>query len=187
MKIQIILGLSFLVLLTAACTGQPVEETESVDGGSSQESPEEDLPRLSIKGLPLLEGYSLDEKREPWERVKEDTDAAFSQTFVKPTGSPTVVILDAREYKTLEKAREVYNKLYEEETAFGTRTERNKEDTIMGGLTAKISNIRPDTGSYVVQVEFLDGKTVIMVLVTDFLKYREDVATEIAEIVAEKI
>ncbi|MBI2143486.1 hypothetical protein HYU20_04070, partial [Candidatus Woesearchaeota archaeon] len=104
-----------------------------------------------------------------------------------PKDAPNVVLLDARTYKTLQTAQEKYAELHEEETELGTRTERNKEDIVMGGRNAKLSLIRPDTGSYVVQILFLDGKTVIMIVVADFTKYREDLAKEIAEAVAQKI
>ncbi|MBI2175812.1 hypothetical protein HYU40_00495 [Candidatus Woesearchaeota archaeon] len=191
MKNSLIVSLIFLIFLVTACTS-PVAEKETPVKIVEDVSSASDLSRLSIKELPLLTGYSLTEKSEPWEIIKEEVDYAFSQNFVKigagvPKDAPNVVLLDARTYKTLQTAQEKYAELYEEETELGTRTERNKEDIVMGGRNAKLSLIRPDTGSYVVQILFLDGKTVIMILVADFTKYREDLAKEIAEAVAQKI
>lgn len=192
MKNPIIISLIFLIFLIAACTSPATEkkvtEVKTGEGVSSTS----DLSRLSIKELPLLTGYSLTEESEPWEIIKEEVDYAFSQNFVKigagvPKDAPNVVLLDARTYKTLQTAQEKYAELHEEETELGTRTERNKENIVIGGKNAKLSLIRPDTGSFVVQILFLDGKTVIMILVADFTKYREDLAKEIAEAVAQKI
>ncbi len=192
MKNPLIVSLIFLIFLIAACTSPATEKKETevkINEGVSSTS---DLSRLSIKELPLLAGYSLTEESEPWEIIKEEADYAFSQTFTKigaglPKDAPNIIILDARTYKVLQTAQEKYVELYEEVTELGTRTERNKGDIVIGGKNAKLSLIRPDTGSYVVEILLLEGKTVIRILVADFTKYREDLAKEIAEAVTQKI
>ena len=179
------------VLLIAGCAAPALEKSEA-EIQSAGVSSTEDLSRLSIKDLSLLSGYALTEKNEPWDIIKAEVDYAFSQTFVKvgvglPKDAPSVIVLDARTYKTLQTAEEKYSKPHEEETELGTRTEKNKEDVVISGKNAKLSLIRPDTGSYAVEILFIDRQTVIMVLVADFTAYKDALATEIAEAVAQKI
>lgn len=193
MKNALVASLIILIFLVTSCSS-PVAEKKEATAKSEGISSTKDLSRLSIKELPLLTGYSVTEKSEPWETIKEEADYAFSQSFVKigagvAKDAPNLVVLDARTYKASQTAEEKYAELHEEETELGTRTERNKEDIVIGGKlrNAKISLIRPDTGSYVVEILFLEEKTVIMILVADFTKYREDLAKEIAVAVVQKI
>jgi len=87
-----------------------------------------DLTKFSIKDLPFLSSpYLFEEKIEPWEEIKgEEVESAFYQNFMRRE-KPLMVILDVRQYKTLERAEEEYNKLHELETELGTRTEKIKK------------------------------------------------------------
>ncbi len=189
MNIKLILVIMLLsaILLTLGCSKQPVNSVQNTDTTSSNS----DLSRLSIKNLPSMEsGYTLTEKNEPWEGVKDEVDYAFSQSFVNIKAGkdyPTVVVLDARTYKTPEAAEDAYEKPHETASELGTLTEQNKEPAIIGGKKAVLSLIRPDTGSYAVEILFREGKTVIILLVADFREYKTEFAAEIAEAVAQKI
>jgi hypothetical protein len=115
------------------------------------------------------------------EPANDTIDAAYYETYQNLKGKPFIILLNVNQYKTKDKAQDVYNTLYETLTELGTRTEKNKESIKIGTDDAKLSHIRPDTGSNVVEILILKDTTLIRIFVADFSKYYQDEAIQLAK------